>query len=196
MTVPPDFEALYRRDADPWQVATSHYEQRKLDVVLACLARPRYALAWDPACGTGHLARRLAGRADRVRASDASTEAVALSRVTCAGLANVELRRLALPQPWPDQTAAPDLVVLSEFFYYLGDADRPATLRTVDTAAAPRCELLAVHWRHVPNDAWLAGATAQQEIVSRMSDAGWLQTLHHDDSEFVIDVLVRPDEDA
>ena len=35
----PDFEALYRRDADPWQVASSFYEQRKLELVLAALSR-------------------------------------------------------------------------------------------------------------------------------------------------------------
>ena len=83
MSQPPDFETLYRANHDPWRVGTSSYEQRKLDIVLACLSRPRYCLAWDPACGTGHLAARLAERCDRVLASDASEAAVALTTTEC-----------------------------------------------------------------------------------------------------------------
>ena len=52
----PDFEALYQADADPWQVRSSFYEARKLDLLLACLSRPMYDAAWDPSCGVGELA--------------------------------------------------------------------------------------------------------------------------------------------
>ncbi|HYI57876.1 MAG TPA: hypothetical protein VEX66_06885 [Microlunatus sp.] len=31
----PDFDALYRQDPDPWGVASSFYERRKLQIVLA-----------------------------------------------------------------------------------------------------------------------------------------------------------------
>ena len=49
----PDFDPLYRANSDPWAVSSSFYEQRKLDLVLGVLALPRYARAWDPACGYG-----------------------------------------------------------------------------------------------------------------------------------------------
>ena len=61
----PDFDALYEADPDPFQVRSSFYEQRKIGLVLDCLTKPTYAAAWDPACGVGELAARLAaaGRA-------------------------------------------------------------------------------------------------------------------------------------
>jgi SAM-dependent methyltransferase len=187
---PPDFETLYRADHDPWQVGTSSYEQRKLDIVLACLSRPRYRLAWDPACGTGHLAVRLAERCDRVLASDAAEAAVALTATECRGLGNVMCRVLRLPAV-PADLGAPDLIVLSEFFYYLADAARAKTIGLLDQVAAADCEVLAVHWRHVPSDAWLGGSGAQQEIVTRLASLGWTHRVHHDDEEFVLDVIDR-----
>lgn len=165
MSQPPDFETLYRANHDPWRVGTSSYEQRKLDIVLACLSRPRYSLAWDPACGTGHLAARLAERCDRVLASDASEAAVALTTTKCRGLGNVTYRVLQLP--------------------------RAKTIALLDQVAGADCELLAVHWRHVPSDAWLGGSGAQQEIVTRLASLDWTHRVHHDDEEFVLDVIDR-----
>jgi SAM-dependent methyltransferase len=187
---PPDFETLYRANHDPWRVGSSRYERRKLEIVLACLSRPRYRLAWDPACGTGHLAVRLAERCDQVLASDESETAVALTASECRGLDNVTCRVLRLPTI-PADVGAPDLIVLSEFFYYLADAARAKTIALLDRVAATHCELLAVHWRHVPSDAWLGGAGAQQEIVTRLASLGWTQRVHHDDEEFILDIVDR-----
>lgn len=105
---PPDFEAMYAADPDPWQVATSWYEQRKLGLVLAALRRPSYRLAWDAASGTGELAARIAARCGRVVATDASARAVQLTRrrVADAGALNVMVERSALPQR-PQALAAP-----------------------------------------------------------------------------------------
>ena len=96
MTEIPDFDALYRAEPDPWSVRTSHDEQRKLSIILACLSRPRYEAAWDPSCGVGELAFRLADRAARVLATDASAEAVALTRQRCADRPCVEVAQLRL----------------------------------------------------------------------------------------------------
>ncbi len=192
MSAPPDFESLYRSDPDPWRVETCWYEQRKIDVVLACLGQRRYALAWDPACGTGHLARRLAARADRVCAGDASATATELTRERCADLADVVVGEHTLPDPPPaDLDGSPDLIVLSEVFYYLDDVKRQQTLQMVDRHAAARCELVCVHWRHAPDDAWLSGAGAQTEVVTRLTQRGWSHTVHHRDAEFSLDLLQR-----
>ena len=135
MSGPPDFDAKYRADPDPWDVGGSPYEQRKRGVVLAGLRRPRYAGAWDPACGTGHLTADLAARCDRVVASDASPTAARLAAERCAGLA-VAVSHRALPEAPEDGAFAPDLVLLSEVFYYLSDAERAATVAVVDARAA------------------------------------------------------------
>jgi len=185
----PDFEALYQADADPWQVQSSFYEARKLDLVLACLSRPTYAAAWDPSCGVGELAARLASRADRVLASDASAQAVQLTRRRCRSAANVTALHLALPDPPPADVGPFDLIVLSEFVYYLTDAQRAMALSAVREMMAERAEVVAVHWRHHPSDAYLSGELVQDEIVTQFKEWGGQHVIQHDDREFIIDVI-------
>ena len=118
----PDFEALYRRDADPWQVASSFYEQRKLDLVLAALSRPTTSgpgirpaapVIWPPG------SRRAAGRSWPPTLAAAS---VKITRRTCAGLDNVVVRQARGARGRAAGRAARfDLVVVSEFLYYLND---------------------------------------------------------------------------
>lgn len=190
MSGPPDFDAKYQADPDPWDVGGSPYEQRKRGVVLAGLRRPRYADAWDPACGTGHLTADLAGRADRVVASDASATAAGLAAERCAGLA-VAVSHRALPEGPDDAAFTPDLVVLSEVFYYLSDRERAATVAVVDARAAADAEVVAVHWDGAPEDAWLSGRGAQTELVAQLLARGWTRRVHHEDDGFLLDTLTR-----
>jgi hypothetical protein len=187
----PDFDALYRGDPDPWKVRSSFYEQRKLSIVLGCLQRPRYDLVWDPACGVGELAARLASRSDRVLASDASAEAVSLTRQRGAGLAGLEVRQLTLPAVPPEPSSGFDLVVLSEFLYYLPAPDRAATLTMLDSVTGEDAEVVCVHWRHHPHDAWLSGEDVQSEVVDGLVGLGWRHRVRHDDRDFVVDGLER-----
>lgn len=190
MSGPPDFDALYSADPDPWDVGGSFYEQRKRAVVLAGLRRPRYAAAWDPACGTGHLTADLAARCDRVLASDASATAARLAAERCAGLA-VSVAHRALPEAPDDDGFRADLLVLSEVFYYLSDAERAGTVALADRLAGPDAELVAVHWDGAPDDAWLSGRGAQQELVTQLMARGWTRRIHHEDEGFLLDTLTR-----
>lgn len=184
MTDVPDFDSVYRADPDPWQVRTSFYEQRKLEVVLASLSAPTYDRAWDPACGVGELAARLGERVSAVLATDASIEAVRLTQARITDLATVTVRQHALPAaPGPEPY---DLVALCEFLYYLDADDRRATLDLVDGLISPAGELISVHWRHKPHDAWLSGAAVQGEIDARLHQHGWQRVVHHDDVDFVL----------
>lgn len=189
MGAPPDFDAYYRADPDPWDVGTSAYERRKRAVLLACLRRERYAAAWDPACGTGHLTADLAGRCARVEAADASAEAVRIAAERCAGLP-VTVAHRALPEA-PEPGFHPDLLVLSEVYYYLPDATRAATVDVLDARAARTSELVVVHWDGAPDDAWLSGPAAQLEVVSQLAARGWVHRIHHDDDGFLLDTLTR-----
>lgn len=186
----PDFEALYGAESDPWQVRSSFYEQRKLDVVLASLGRPSYRAAWDPACGVGELALRLAGRCTAVLATDLATSAVGITAQRCEHESGVTTAQLALPAA-PDTPARLDLVVLSEFMYYLDADARHAALTLIDAIAADDAEIVSVHWRHHPHDGWLSGVDVEIEIVQFLRDRGWSPTVHHDDNDFVLDVLRR-----
>lgn len=186
----PDFEALYGAESDPWKVRSSFYEQRKLDIVLASLGRPFYRSAWDPACGVGELALRLAGRCTAVLATDLAASAVRITGQRCEHESGVTTAQLALPAA-PNTPARFDLVVLSEFMYYLDAEARPAALTLIDAVAADDAEVVAVHWRHHPHDGWLSGVEVEDETVQFLRDRGWSPTVHHDDTGFVLDVLRR-----
>jgi len=189
----PDFDALYAADPDPFHVRSSFYEQRKIGLILNCLTKPTYAAAWDPACGVGELAARVADRADRVLASDASAQAVHLTRRRCSSIRNVSVRQLPLPQRPPSSDHDPfDLIVVSEFVYYLPEQDRQSTLGLLHEVSAEGGELVAVHWRHHPQDAYVSGEQVQEEVVSGLEPLGWRHVVQHDDRDFIIDVLERP----
>jgi SAM-dependent methyltransferase len=194
MTQIPNFEELYRANADPWAVGFSFYEQRKLQLLLAALSRPHYARAWDPACGTGHLAARLAQRTEHVLATDAAAAAVEITRRTCVGLPNVTVEQRSLPDPALDRETF-DLVILGEFLYYLTDADRSASYALLESLTSPSAEVAAVHWRHHPHDAWLSGADVQAELVAAFGEHGWRLGVHLEDPDFVLHTLRRLDVD-
>jgi hypothetical protein len=209
MTRTPDFDALYRSDPDPFAVGSSWYEQRKIAVVLACLARPEYDAGWDAAAGTGHLAAGLASRCRRVLATDASGVAVAAltagpqpgptpgpASAAEAGReavpapsggrpvlpAHVSVQRSALPEV-PAAARGVDLVVVSEVLYYLPDRERAATLGMLAGLGA---EVVAVHWRHHPGDAFLSGADTHRELDRALTSAGLVRAVWHDDTDFVL----------
>jgi hypothetical protein len=185
----PDFDALYEADPDPFGVRSSFYEQRKLGLVLDCLTKPSYAAVWDPACGIGEMAARLAPRAERVLASDASPQAVHLTRRRCCSSGNVEVRQLTQPSPPPGEADTFDLIVMSEFAFFLPEQARVATFDVLHTAAADSAELVAVHWRHHPHDGYISGEQVQEEVVACLEPRGWHHVVQHDDRDFIIDVL-------
>ena len=187
---PPDFDAMYAADPDPWNVRDSWYERRKEAVVLALLARERYAHAWDAASGTGDLALALTRRCERVTASDASSRAVALTGdLLSDASASVVVNQLPEVPPLAEP---PDLVVLSEVLYYLPEPDRLRALEAVGDVARPSAELVVVHWRHHPDDAFLAGAAATDEADRLLRERGWERLVWHDDRHFVAASWVRP----
>lgn len=188
----PDFDTLYRGDPDPWQVASSFYEQRKRAVLLASLTRATYASAWDPGCGTGELAAQLSERAAAVLATDTSTEAVRLTAARCAELPRVTAQRICQPGLPDPRDLGFDLIVVAEFAYYLPAADRAEMWRTISAAAAEEAEIVVIHWRHDPHDAHLSGSDVNAEAVRALtSEPGWRSVVRHDDQDFVLDVLRR-----
>ena len=189
----PDFDALYRADPDPWKVGSSFYEQRKLAVLLACLTRRSYVSAWDPSCGTGELAAGLALRADTVVATDSSEEAVRLTATRCSGVSQVTVARVRQPGRPPRPAGDFALTVIAEFAYYLTGSARDEFWTLVDELSAPTAEIVVIHWRHRPHDGYLSGADVNLEAIQRLTESGsgWTRSVHHDDADFVLDVLVR-----
>jgi hypothetical protein len=185
-----DFDARYQRDADPWGFRHSWYERRKYAITIACLPRERYRLVWEPACSIGVLTGLIAERADRVLASDASPTAVEVARRSspAPGAGAVEWSVLRLPSPPPAAPGSADLVMLSEILYYLPEAERAAVMDAAHELLAPDGDLVVVHWRSLPDDAYASGDDANAWVRAR---PGWSVLARHDDEEFVLDVLRR-----
>jgi trans-aconitate methyltransferase len=184
----PDFDAMYATDPDPWDVATSWYERRKLAVLLASLPRERYATAWEPGSGPGITTRALAGRVDLMVASDSSAVAVRMAEERCADLGHVEVRRSTLPDV---PLAKPvELVVVAEFLYYL--PERAAALDALWGAAVPGGHLAFMHWLHLPDDAHLSGARMQDEVAADARRRDARRLVHHFDADFRLDVYEAP----
>ncbi|MYS19344.1 Nodulation protein S (NodS) [Streptomyces sp. DvalAA-14] len=180
------FEAQYRRGPDPWHLAERWYEQRKYDLTAAALPRPRYRSAFEPGCSVGELTRRLAGRCDALLAADRVASAVETTRQRTAGLPGVTVRRLTLPDQWPDGSF--DLIVLSELLYYF---DAPTVDHLVARATAslePGGTLVTVHWNH-PVPEHLGTGDDIAERLARVADLHLLAD--HREDDFVLQIHAR-----
>ncbi len=180
----PDFDAMYRQNADPWAVATSWYEQRKLAVLMASLPSARYAYAWEPGCGPGITSTALASRVDELLATDSSVVAVEHARKRCAGWSHVTVARSSLPEVPTGRLV--DLLVVAEFLYYVADLD--GALDALWSTAAPGAHLAFMHWAHHPHDAHRSGTGMHEQIANNAHDRGAAMLVSHADSDFVLDI--------
>jgi cyclopropane fatty-acyl-phospholipid synthase-like methyltransferase len=181
---PTYFADMYAGAEDPWGFRSRWYEQRKRDVTLAALTRPRYRRAFEPGCSIGVLTAALADRCDEVVAADVDERAVTTARGSLAPLGNVRVERLALPQEWPDGMF--DLVVVSEVAYYLGPAELQQLLDCAVGSLAPRGTLLACHWRHPVPDYPATGDEVHHRLLARPE---LNQAVSHLEEDFRLDLL-------
>ena len=187
MTLPPTYFAdMYAGAEDPWGFRSRWYEQRKRDVTLAALTRPRYRRAFEPGCSIGVLTAALADRCDEVVAADVDERAVTTARGSLAMLGNVRVERLSLPQEWPDGMF--DLVVISELAYYLGPAELDQLLDCAVGSLAPRGTLLACHWRHPVPDYPATGDEVHHRLLARPELD---QAVSHLEEDFRLDLLTH-----
>jgi len=183
------FRELYRHADDPWQVRQRWYEQRKRALLLACLPQQRYLNGYEPGCGNGVLTVGLAARCERLLASDGAAEAVALTRrqLDAAGrAAHVTLLRQQLPRDWAqpgDQHF--DLIVISEWAYYLDVAALAELVQRSVQSLAVGGSIVLCHWRAPFADRVQATATVHDAF-------GAAPTLHrllrHEEQDFLLDV--------
>jgi SAM-dependent methyltransferase len=143
-SIPPGyFESLYRGNPDPWEFASSAYEEAKYAESLDVLPMPSYASALEVGCSIGVFTRMLAARCGHLLALDVSETALAAARGRCAGLP-VTFARRQIPEGWPD--SAFDLIVLSEVLYYLAEPDARRVADLAARALRPRGTILLVHF--------------------------------------------------
>jgi hypothetical protein len=178
---------MYTESADPWQLQSRWYEQRKYAITLALLPNARYRHAFEPGCSVGVLTEQLAGRCDHVTATDVAVAALDVNhhRLVDAGCRDrVTLVRASLDEPWP--ATGCDLVVLSEVCYYLDPAVLRAALDREVPRLAPGATVLAAHWRHPVADYPMSGDRAN-DIIGATAGLHHLGGYH--DADVVIDVF-------
>ena len=187
-TLADSFEALYREAPDPWQFATSPYEQRRYDVALAMLPARHYPRAFEPGCSIGELTARLAPRCDALLAMDCSPTAVRAARERCRDLPQVTIAVGELPGAWPASRF--DLIVLSEIGYYFDRADLCALAERAVDALQPGGTLLALHWRGESEDHVLPGDAVHAIVRSVAERAGLRRAARYVEDAFRADVWV------
>ncbi|MFC4034958.1 class I SAM-dependent methyltransferase [Streptomyces polygonati] len=180
------FEEQYRRAEDPWALAERWYERRKYDLTVAALPLPRYRRAFEPGCSVGELTRRLAGRCDSLLAADRVEPAVRTARQRTAGLAGVTVRRLVLPDQWPE--GGFDLIVLSELLYYFEAATLDRLVERAVASLEPGGTLVTAHWNHPVPEHLFTG----DDIAARLAAVPGLGLLaDHREDDFVLQVHSR-----
>jgi cyclopropane fatty-acyl-phospholipid synthase-like methyltransferase len=139
------FERLAREAEDPWDYATSDYEQRKYRRTLDYLPEhPGRTL--ELGCSVGVFTAMLAPRVSSLLAVDFSPTALERARRRVESFDQVEVRRAKLPEETP---AGPfDTIVCAEILYYWSPELVRDGLRRIEAALEPGGTLLLVHWRH------------------------------------------------
>jgi SAM-dependent methyltransferase len=161
------FDRIYADSADPWQLSTRWYEQRKYAITMALLPFRRYRHAFEPGCSIGTLTAQLADRCDHVTAVDVANAALRhcddrLRQHGCRE--RVTLAKSSLDDPWP--VGPFDLVVLSEVAYYLEADALAAAMRRECPRLAPGATVVTAHWRHEVGDYPLSGDVATDVITA------------------------------
>jgi SAM-dependent methyltransferase len=180
------FDRLYEQSVDPWHLATRWYETRKYQLTVASLPRERYRRGFEPGCSVGILTAMLAERCDALLAADAVMDAVLTTRARVANDRHVEVEQLRVPAQWPSGTF--DLIVISEFCYYLSPSDLAALVsRSADVLDADGT-LVAVHWRHPIEGFALTGDAVH---IAFKADPRLERLAHYEERDFRLDVYTR-----
>jgi SAM-dependent methyltransferase len=180
------FERLYAASPDPWGFRTRWYERRKRAVTMAALPCEHYQNAFEPGCSIGTLTARLAPRCQALLAVDATQSAVDEARTAVAAYPHVQVRRMAVPDEWPDGPF--DLVVVSEIGYYFDVVDLRRLAERAVESLVDGGTLLACHWRHPVADYPLTGDVVHDALGA---DPALVATVRHVEADFRLEVWTK-----
>ena len=184
------FDDVYRANEDPWAFASSPYERQKYTDTLAALDRPRYERAFEIGSSIGVLTAQLAQRCGRLLSVDVSEAALAQARQRCAGLPQVELRKMQVPSEFPQEQF--DLILLSEVGYYWAPADLVRAADLMLAALPAGAQLLLVHWTPVVPDYPQTGDEVHELFLEKAGPTGPLAHLHgHRADKYRLDLFAR-----
>ncbi len=176
------FDQMYTASGDPWNFATSWYESRKYALTMATLPNQRYLNAFEPGCSIGVLSELLASRCDDVLSTDIVDVALDQARLRTATLGNVRVRRLAVPEEWPNDDF--DLIVISELAYYFDAQTLHDVVDLVMGSTSAGAHLVAVHWCGPTNY-----PLTTSEVHGQFDERSELRSIaHYQEESFLLDV--------
>ena len=153
---PAFFDELYAKDPDPWDFATSPYEQAKYEATIQALEGRRFKTGLEIGCSIGVLTQRLAEHVDELLGIDVAGSALEQAR---ARNPSISFERREIPEEYPPGSY--DLTVCSEVLYYL---DEPAFEATLERLTGT---LLHVHWRPTTHNYPLGGDDVRMLLTER-----------------------------
>lgn len=181
------FDDFYGGETDPWGFESRWYETRKRAVTLAALPRERFRSAFEPGCSIGVLTAELAGRCDRLLATDISERPLVTARRRLRDRPEVRFEQRRVPEEWP--AADFDLIVLSEVGYYCGPDDLRELASRASASLTDDGVLLACHWRHPVGEYPLRGDDVHRALTA---EPGLAVLVEHVEEDFVLQVFTRP----
>jgi 2-polyprenyl-3-methyl-5-hydroxy-6-metoxy-1,4-benzoquinol methylase len=179
------FERKYRAEADPWNFATSPYEQRRYETILRAIEHRRYRRALEPGCSVGVLTYGLASLCDEVEAFDIAPSATAAAQDRCRGLANVHVTCKAFDEDGIDGQF--DLIVLSEIGYYFEVAELRRIATSLMSHLLPGGVIVAAHWLGKSRDHMLRGDSVHDVLRATFEQVGLVLDLAERYPEFRLD---------
>lgn len=115
-------ERMFQTRPDPYDYATSSYEQARLKSMADAVSDRRYGRALEIGCGEGFFTETLALVADEVTALDIAATPLGRARARLAALSGRITFVEANIRDWlPPAGRAFDLIVASDVLYYLGE---------------------------------------------------------------------------
>jgi len=184
MSLPADyFDELFAESDDPWAFRTRWYEQRKRDLTLAALPRQRYKRVFEPGCANGELSMRLAERSNALLCMDMSARAVELARKRLKPHPRAQVFQGCLPQDWPDGRF--DLIVISEWAYYLEPALFVQVIERIAPSLTPDGAVLACHWLHPIEGCPMQGREAHELLARHLP---MQRTVRHEETDFLLEM--------
>ena len=180
------FDSLFALEEDPWNYHSSWPERRRLDLLVAMLPQEHCGSIFEPACANGSLTGRLASRGGRVVAWDGSPNAIAHARRFLARHPHVELAEKSVPDHWPEMRF--DLVVLSDFLYYLSRKSIIDVAILAAQAVGSRGSIVGCHWRGSAHDFLVNGGDAVHAVLADVLGA---PNMSYVDERQLIDVWTR-----
>lgn len=184
MVKQPDyFDEIYKNSDDPWKYEQRWYEQRKRQICLALLLKPKYAWVLEIGCSNGIFSQYLAHRSQQLLCLDANFKAVQLAQARLKDSPHVKVVQRRIPEQFP--AGVFDLIIISEIMYYLNPEELSRLIKKAENSLTADGIVLCCHWRYPIDGFTLTGEKVHHLLRQQFS-------LHHylnlNDPDFMVDV--------